>query len=97
MKEKKDCDKKRKLKYDQGEDYKLTSHFDEGFCEEEEEYHPISEEDKEKKSPDLEHEYDTPTTLCTSSGVRSRDSSLSGFVITSNTNVVNSGQGIKYK
>ena len=37
--------------------------------------------------------YDTPTTLHTSPEVRSRNSSLSGFVNTSNTNAMSSRQG----
>ena len=74
-----------------GEDYELMSHFDEGSCDKEEEYQSISEEDKEIEAPDPNHQYDTPTTLCISLEVRSRNSSPSGFVNTSNTNVVNSG------
>ena len=73
--------------------YDLTSHFDEGSCNEEEEYRSVSKQEEEAKYLDPEHEYDTPTTVHTLSEVRSRNSSLGGFVNTSNTNNVNSGQG----
>ena len=40
-----------------GEDYDFTLHFDEGSCDEEEEYQPISERDEEEaKALDPEYE-----------------------------------------
>ena len=77
-----------------GEDYELMLHLNEGSCDEEEEYQPISKrEEEEAEAPDPENEYDTPTTTCTSLDVISRNSSPSDFVNTSNTNVANNGQG----
>ena len=58
-----------------GEDQELTSCFSEGYCDEEEEYQPISkseEEEEEEEALDLEYEYDTPTTPCTSLEVTSK-------------------------
>ena len=64
------------------EDYELMSHFDEGSCDEEEEYQPISEREEEALDP--KYKYGTPTTLRTSLDVRSRNSSPNGFVNQSN-------------
>ena len=76
-----------------GEDYDLASHFDKGSCEEEDEYHPIPKNEEEEEAPDLEYEYAIPTIPRTSPEVRSRNSSPSRFVNTSNTNCGNSRQG----
>ena len=67
-----------------GDDYDLTSHLEGGSCNEEEEYLPLYEREEDEKSPDPKYEYDTHTTLRTSSEVRSRNSSPSGFVNQSN-------------
>ena len=69
-----------------GEDYELTSHFDEGSCDEGEEYQPILKREEESQAPDLEYEYKTPTTPHTSQEVRYRNSSPTRFVNISNTN-----------
>ena len=77
-----------------GEVYELTSHFEGGSCDEEDEYQPISKrEEEEEEAPNPEYEYGTPTTLHTSLKVRSRNSSHSGFSNISNNNCGNSGQG----
>ena len=70
--------------------------MDEVSCNKEEEYQPISigeEESKEStEAPNIERGYDTLTAPRTSSKVRYRDLSTSGFVNTSSTNAVNSGK-----
>ena len=75
------------------EGYKIPSYLDEGSCDEEEEYHLISEGYKESEesteSWKQEHAYESPTVP----EVRSRDLSPSNSLNTSNTNIVNSGQG----
>ena len=65
------------------------SHFEGGSCDEEEEYQTIPEREEEE-ARDPKYEYETPTTLRTSPEVRSKNSSSSGFVNTSNTNFGNS-------
>ena len=44
-----------------GEYSELKSHFDNGFCDDKEEYYPILEREEEE-APDPEYGYDTPTT-----------------------------------
>ena len=69
----------------------MTSHFDEGSYDEEEEYYPISE--REEEAPDPEYEYGTLMNPLIYLEVRFRNSSPSRFVNTTNNNSGNSGQG----
>ena len=62
------------------EDYNLESKFDEGSCDEEEEYHPIPRKEKEEEAPNLECEYTIPTTPCKSLEVIPRNLSPYGIV-----------------
>ena len=73
----------------------MASLFDEGSCDEEEEYQPISKrEEEQEQAIDPEYEYDTPTTLPTSPKVRDRNSSSSGFFNQSNSSGENNIQRI---
>ena len=80
-----------------GWDYELTSHLEEGSCDEEEEYQLISEGEEESKesteSLRIEHEYCIPTMLHKSPEVRYKNSSLSGFVNINSNNALNNRQG----
>ena len=75
------------------EGYEFASYLDEGSCDEEEEYQPISEGDKESEesteAPEQERAYNLPTVL----ELRSRDLSPSNSVNTSTINTVNNKQG----
>ena len=93
-------DKRRKTLFRRGscnkkqeeERYEFTSYLDEGSCDEEEEYHPISEGDEESeestKSPEQEHGHDSPAVL----EVISPNQSPSISINMSSTNVINSEQ-----
>ena len=71
----------------------MTLHFERDSCNEEEEYQPIPKREEEEETTDPEYKYDTPMTPRTSLEVRSKKSSPSRFVNTSNTNCGNNGQG----
>ena len=76
--------------YREEEGYELASYLDEGYCDEEEEYHSIyegHEDSKEStKAIDPERGYNSPEVI-------SRDLSPSAFINTSSTNIINSRQG----
>ena len=73
-------------------DYEFDSCLEEGSCDEEEEYEPISEGAEESvKTPKLEREYNTPGE---SLEVRSRTSSLERVVNTGTSSDSTSAQGI---
>ena len=55
---------------------------------------PLYEREEDEKSPDPKYKFDTHTTLRTSSEVRSRNSSPSGFVNKSNNSGGNRRQRI---
>ena len=68
-------------------DYELEPHINGEYCDEEEEYRLISEEEKQE-APDPYHNYNIPTTPRTSlePEVRTKSTSKSGFVDHSNNN-----------
>ena len=77
-------------KEEEEEGYEFASYLDEGSCDKEEEYQPISEGDKESEESteamEQEHVHDSPTVP----EVRSPDQYPIIYVNTSSTNIINS-------